>query len=228
MKVKSFLLTAALLSSSAVSAVSAVETQLAEVKIETSYRDQIVTQAEQFVEKTVNFLATPFISDKDIECLARNIFYESGGEPLEGKIAVGMVTMNRTQDQRYPSTICEVVKQKTVLTVPKTVKETKTIKTGWLTEPKQVVETKTTYVQKVVYQFSWVGMRNIRIKEDDPRWVESKRVAEGLARGEYWEYQEKYGEAMNFHAVYVRPGWNLKKIGRVGNHIFYKGTKPGQ
>jgi len=193
-----------------------------------SFKDQVINHATHFVESTVNAIATPFLSDKDVECLARNIFYEAGSEPLEGKVAVGMVTINRTQDDRYPQTVCGVVKQRTVVTVPYQVQEVKTVKTGWLTPPKQVLETRTTWVQKAVYQFSWVGTKNNKIKEDDPRWIESKAVAEELARGGYEDLQEKYAEAMNFHAVYVHPGWKLKRIGRVGNHIFYKGTNPIQ
>lgn len=218
MKVKSFLLSVVL----AVGSTVAVANELAEVKAEVSYRDQIVDQASRFVERTVNIIATPFLSDKDVECLARNIFYESGGEPLEGKVAVGYVTLNRAQDPRYPNSVCGVVHQRTTVTVPTTVTEVKTIKTGFLDKPTQVKETKVTWVQKAVYQFSWVGQRKIKIKPDDPRWIESKQVAEELARGGYKEYQVKYGDAMNFHAVYVKPGWRLPKIGRVGNHIFYE------
>lgn len=195
---------------------------------EVSYRDQIVDQANRFVERTVNIIATPFLSDKDVDCLARNIFYEAGSEPIEGKVAVGMVTINRTQDERYPQSVCGVVRQRTVVTVPQRVTEVKTVKPNIFTPPKQVVETRTTWVQKVVYQFSWVGQRNIRIREDDPRWIESRAVAEELARGGYENWQEKYADAMNFHAVYVNPGWKLKRIGRVGNHIFYKGNAPVQ
>jgi len=205
-------------------AVAAQEVQLAEI----SFKDQVINRTTSFVESTVNIIATPFLSDKDVECLARNIFYEAGSEPIEGKVAVGMVTLNRTQDERYPQTVCGVVKQRTVLSVPHRVKEVKTIKTDWLSPPKQVVEVKTTWVQKVVYQFSWVGQRNIKIREDDPRWIESRAVAEELARGGYENWQEKYANAMNFHAVYVRPGWKLRRIGRVGNHIFYEGSTPVQ
>jgi hypothetical protein len=100
-----------LLSLLAVSSIATAATE-AEVKAEVSYRDQIMIQAEQFVERAVNMIVTPFFSDKDVECLARNIFYESGSEPLEGKVAVGLVTINRSQDPRYPNTICGVVHQK--------------------------------------------------------------------------------------------------------------------
>jgi len=222
MKIKHFLISLAVAVSSTV--VVAEEVQVAEI----SYRDQIVDQANRFVERTVNTIATPFLSDKDVDCLARNIFYEAGSEPIEGKVAVGMVTINRTQDERYPQSVCGVVQQRTVVTVPQRVTEVKTVKPNIFTPPKQVVETRTTWVQKVIYQFSWVGQRNIRIREDDPRWIESRAVAEELARGGYETWQEKYAEAMNFHAVYVNPGWKLKRIGRVGNHIFYKGNAPVQ
>jgi len=222
MKIKHFLISLAVAVSSTV--VVAEEVQVAEI----SYRDQIVDQANRFVERTVNTIATPFLSDKDVDCLARNIFYEAGSEPIEGKVAVGMVTINRTQDERYPQSVCGVVRQRTVVTVPQRVTEVKTVKPNIFTPPKQVVETRTTWVQKVIYQFSWVGQRNIRIREDDPRWIESRAVAEELARGGYETWQEKYAEAMNFHAVYVNPGWKLKRIGRVGNHIFYKGNAPVQ
>jgi len=209
-------------------AVVAQEYQVADLKAEVTFKDHVINQATSFVESTVNMIATPFLSDKDVECLARNIFYEAGGEPIEGKAAVGIVTLNRTQDDRYPQTVCGVVKQRTVLSVPHRVKEVKTIKTDWLSPPKQVVEVKTTWVQKTIYQFSWVGQRNIKIREDDPRWIESRAVAEELARGGYETWQEKYENAKNFHAVYVHPGWKLKRIGRVGNHIFYEGTTPIQ
>jgi spore germination cell wall hydrolase CwlJ-like protein len=44
-------------------------------------------------------------------CLALNIFYEAGAEPLEGKIGVANVTMNRVTHEKYPDSICEVVYQ---------------------------------------------------------------------------------------------------------------------
>jgi spore germination cell wall hydrolase CwlJ-like protein len=93
--------------------------------------------------------------------------------------------------------------------------------------PQEVKEVRTTWVPKTVYQFSWVGQRVPRIKPDDPRWIESRRIAEELSRGGYQEYQAKYSEAMNFHAVYVNPRWRLPRIGRVGNHIFYENPPTG-
>src|SRR5712691_9885631 len=49
---------------------------------------------------------------RDLTCLARNVYFESRGEPLAGQYAVAEVTMNRTVSGRYPATVCGVVYQK--------------------------------------------------------------------------------------------------------------------
>lgn len=48
-----------------------------------------------------------------VKCLADNIYWESAFEPVDGRVAVALVTLNRVQDIRYPSNICSVVKQRT-------------------------------------------------------------------------------------------------------------------
>ena len=52
-------------------------------------------------------------TQKQIDCLAQNIYHEAGYEAREGKEAVALVTLNRTQDPRFPKDICGVVKQRT-------------------------------------------------------------------------------------------------------------------
>ena len=47
----------------------------------------------------------------DKECLALNIYFEARSEGTAGKLAVGLVTMNRVVANRWPNTICEVVWQ---------------------------------------------------------------------------------------------------------------------
>jgi len=51
-------------------------------------------------------------SQRQVRCLADNIYHEAGFEPEDGKVAVALVTMNRLQDPRYPKDICSVVKQR--------------------------------------------------------------------------------------------------------------------
>jgi len=51
------------------------------------------------------------ISDADMMCLTKNIYFESRNQDIIGQIAVAHVTINRVIDSRYPDTICAVVKQ---------------------------------------------------------------------------------------------------------------------
>jgi spore germination cell wall hydrolase CwlJ-like protein len=48
---------------------------------------------------------------RSLTCLARNVYYEARGEPLEGQYAVAEVTMNRRDSRFFPKTVCEVVYQ---------------------------------------------------------------------------------------------------------------------
>ena len=50
--------------------------------------------------------------NKQILCMAKNIYYEAAMESHEGKLAVAQVTINRANSKRYPSDICGVVYQK--------------------------------------------------------------------------------------------------------------------
>lgn len=221
MKVKSFLLSVLLAVGSSV----AVANDVADVKAEVSYRDQIVDQANRFVERTVNIIATPFLSDKDVECLARNIFYESGGEPTEGKIAVGLVTVNRAQDPRFGKSVCEVVRARTVVAKTREVNKTEMVKVGYFGRPEKVTQTHTVTEQVPVCQFSWTCQGYARKpKADDERWVESRAIAEGIARGDYEEYKAKYGSALFFHNTGVRPLWAKTKkfVTKTGHHLFYE------
>jgi spore germination cell wall hydrolase CwlJ-like protein len=51
--------------------------------------------------------------DQQTMCLAKNIYYEAGREHFRGKVAVAQVTLNRVFHERFPETICGVVKQRT-------------------------------------------------------------------------------------------------------------------
>jgi N-acetylmuramoyl-L-alanine amidase len=49
--------------------------------------------------------------NKEVNCLALNIYHESRGETTMGQIAVAHVTLNRVADKRWPDNICDVVYQ---------------------------------------------------------------------------------------------------------------------
>ena len=49
---------------------------------------------------------------KQIDCLAENIYREAGNESQQGRMAVAFVTLNRLSSGHYGGDICGVVKQK--------------------------------------------------------------------------------------------------------------------
>lgn len=48
---------------------------------------------------------------EELDCLAKNIYFESRNQPFVGRLAVAQVTMNRVDSDRFPNTVCAVVKQ---------------------------------------------------------------------------------------------------------------------
>lgn len=48
-------------------------------------------------------------TDKDLFCMAKNIYHEAAREPDLGKYAVAQITLNRKHNPRYPKNICAVI-----------------------------------------------------------------------------------------------------------------------
>ncbi len=48
---------------------------------------------------------------EEFQCLALNIYWEARSESWAGQVGVAMVTLNRVANPRFPTTICEVVRQ---------------------------------------------------------------------------------------------------------------------
>jgi spore germination cell wall hydrolase CwlJ-like protein len=185
------------------------------------------TQAFDAIEFVAESIRPNSVDPKELLCLARNIFYESGGEPEAGKIAVGVVTLNRVEDPRFPKTVCEVVKQKTIVKRPREVIHKETVKVGFFKIPEVRTKTVTVIDKKTVCQFSWVCEVTKRInKETDERWTSSLDVAQRLLEGEHDTHKEKLGDILYFHATYVNPMWvGLKRTIKIGGHIFYVDKK---
>jgi N-acetylmuramoyl-L-alanine amidase len=179
-------------------------------------------QVEVAQSAVVELVTTPLIkvNPKEFLCLAQNIFFEAGSESEEGKVAVAMVTLNRTQDKRFRPTICGVVDQKLVKDIPK---QQVTVKKNWLGQTSE--ERHTIWNKISVCQFSWRCMFVKTPKSQDERWVESQRIAHALLSDSdtYSEYRVKYQDALYFHATGIKPVWAKQKevVARVGGHYFY-------
>ena len=114
---------------------------------------QTITQTKLAkLDQTALFVTNDVVTIKDrerqLDCLARNIYHEAGHEPFEGKVAVAQVTMNRAADSRFPSDVCGVVFQKNV------------------------------FMEKVVCQFSWYCDSAVKLRPVNvPAYKESYEVA---------------------------------------------------
>ena len=85
---------------------------------------------------------------KQLDCLAKNIYWEAAGEPFEGKVAVAQVTMNRLESGRFAKDVCGVVYQKNVV------------------------------YDRVICQFSWFCENNHKVRPVHPAlFKESEEVA---------------------------------------------------
>ena len=130
-------------------------------------------------------------SPSELECLAKNIYYEAGLESEEGKVAVGLVTINRSNSGDFPQTICGVVNQRTVYSVPHTVTKTHTVTEGRIFKKTyQVKETVTVWTNHSICQFSWRCEHVHQIRKNDARWTASLAVAEELLNGGYYEFRD--------------------------------------
>jgi spore germination cell wall hydrolase CwlJ-like protein len=160
----------------------------------------------------------------DLDCLAKNIYYEAASEPEEGKVAVGLVTINRSLSVDFPQSICGVVNQRTVLSVAHTVTKIRTVTEGTIFKTThQVKEKVTVWTNHAVCQFSWRCEHAHAIRKNDVRWDASLAVAQELLDGGYYELRDKYRDALYFHEIHIRPAWARQKvkIEKIGGHIFY-------
>ena len=71
-------------------------------------------------------------------------------------------------------------------------------------------------------QFSFACDRIRDLVRDKQRWEVAKHVAAETTAGRIWLPQ--VGSSTHYHATYVRPRWarRMKRVGRIGLHIFYR------
>lgn len=121
--------------------------------------------------------------DRQMECLAVGIYFESKSEPLMGQLAVGEVIANRANSGgRFPSTYCGVLFQRS--------------------------------------QFSFIRGRSLpAVPRSSKQWQTAVAVAKIVDQD---LKNSTAPRALFFHARRVSPGWRLKRVASIGNHIFYR------
>ena len=85
-----------------------------------------------------------------------------------------------------------------------------------------VVYQKTRFTERVICQFSWYCDSKHRNRPvNDEAYEESYRVAKMVFLEDF--KLESIENALYYHADYVNPNWKLKRIAKIGTHIFYEG-----
>jgi N-acetylmuramoyl-L-alanine amidase len=79
-----------------------------------------IVYVDRVVERVVHVAVPPRpdpeaifadVSESDLDCLAKNIYFEARGESQVGQAAVAWVTLNRVMASEFPTDICGVVWQ---------------------------------------------------------------------------------------------------------------------
>ena len=132
-------------------------------------------------------------------CLAKNIYFEAGNQPLAGKVAVAQVVLNRMEHSAYPKDICGVVYQ---------------AKWGknWAGNMMPI---------RNQCQFSWFCDGKSDEPLDTDTFFESYLIAQDVIMG---KYPDITSGATHYHSVWVEPYWadSLNETVQITDHIFYK------
>ena len=138
---------------------------------------------------------------KQVECLAKNIYFEARNEPFAGQFAVALVTLNRVSDTAFPDTICKVVYQG--------------------------IHTADGFPKRDRCQFSWYcdgasdEIRNLVAFNTTQKIANLAMLQYSKLKSEGLDYTEG---AIYYHTHEIKPRWSTAypKVGRIGDHIFYR------
>ena len=153
-------------------------------------------------------------SNPEAYCLAQNIYWESSVDNLAGQAAVADVVLNRVSSDRFPNTICEVVKEGPV-------------RESWKTKQDPNLDDSERKYNPIRNrcQFSWYcdgKSEEVRTPEENPKWRLAQEIAYKMVK---FDYLRGISEgATHYHATYVSPEWakHFTVVGRIGLHIFYR------
>ena len=138
-------------------------------------------------------------------CLALNTYHEAKNQSKVGQIATAQVVMNRVEDNRFPNTVCEVVKQGPT-------------RPSWEDPNKE-------YPIRHRCQFSWYCDGKSDVPKNEKAWRKAQDVA-FLVLYDKIKVDVTEG-ATHYHATYVKPAWakTKKRTTQIEKHIFYRWEK---
>ena len=172
----------------------------------TSPTNSNVTIKEPHYWKPLTFIK---YTSEDLDCLAKNIYFEAGVESTAGKLAVANVTINRILSKEYPNTVCGVVK-----------------------EGRHYYSAKSETWQpfRDMCQFSWYCDGRGDNPNPGKTWESSMGLAKIVLRKHHQDVLIDITDgATHYHANWMEsfPRWSAehKKVASIDRHIFYKARK---
>ena len=159
--------------------------------------DGLVEIADNVIKKNL------LIDDKELLCMAKNIFFEAAVESTAGKLAVAQVTLNRVNSKYYPNTVCGVVYE----------------------GPHYTASNGLRLPIRDRCQFSWYCDG----KGDEPKvesrlWTDTQELAKYVLLRQD-ELPDITDGALHYHADYITaPRWagRKHKTAKIDTHIFYR------
>tara|TARA_R110000850_G_scaffold115521_1_gene230943 strand:+ start:246 stop:683 length:438 start_codon:yes stop_codon:yes gene_type:complete len=138
-----------------------------------------------------------FLMLSAVMCLALNLYFEARDQPVVGQLAVGFSTMNRVADERYPDTVCGVVKQAKY--------------NSWDSD----------HPIRHMCQYSWFCDGLSDLPTDDKAMLEATILAANIFYGRVTDIS---AGSTHYHATYVQPYWadHMTVVFTIDDHIFYR------
>jgi spore germination cell wall hydrolase CwlJ-like protein len=130
---------------------------------------------------------------KEVECLAKAVYFEARGEPIPGQLLVAQVILNRVDSPYYPDSACAVIYQN---------------------------DHKKNACQ---FSFACDGLPDRIGDRRAWSVAERIAEITFRCDTECKDSRSQLNRSTHYHATRVAPGWSrkLKRTGRIGNHIFY-------
>lgn len=139
---------------------------------------------------------------RQITCLQQNIYFESRGESVRGRLATAWVTLNRVNSRHYPETICKVVKQG--------------------------LKDANGNPLKYKCKFTWYCDGKADTPTEEDAWADAGNLAEMFYRecrvGQTAQCPPDPTQgALYYHTNWVEPSWKFvyNETTRIGSHVYY-------
>ena len=130
---------------------------------------------------------------KEVECLAKGIYFEARGEPISGQRLVAQVILNRVDSNYYPDSACDVVFQNDHM--------------------KNACQ----------FSFACDGLSDRITDRSAWRIAERIARISLSCDANCRQSRDQLNRSTHYHAARVSPGWSrkLQRTGQIGNHVFY-------